>query len=825
MWPTSNHFCQWHQKPLEEDGGGDGGSSQTPKNYQHVLTLEFALKQINENPNILPNVSLGFHIYDSYRNARMTHQNILQLLSTWEKIVPNFKCDTKKNMIAIIGGLDSEISFHMATILATYKIPQIAYCILSSARNIRTQLPSFYRVVPNEDYQFKGIVQLLQHFQWTWVGIIVSDDGNGESFVETLTPLLSQHGICTALSERTPALSQVVEIVQIIEAIRAKAISLTNSKIKVFVVNAELQTTEWLKWLMHFHSVFEDNTEVSFGKVWVMTAQWQFSSEMIQQYFDVQHLYGTLSFAIHSNEVPEFPKFLQMLHPSPGKGSDFFKIFWEEAFGCSFTNSNESIGNNDKCSGQEKLESLPGALFEMSMTGQSYSIYNAVQAIAHALHKLLSSKPKLRATVGKHGFEDLQPWQLHPFLMSISFNNTVGDLVTFDENGELADGFDIINWVTFANQSFLRMKVGSIFPDQKFTLNEEAISWHRTFNQVVPIAWCNDNCHPGYSRKKKEGEPFCCYDCVPCPEGKISDEKDLDDCFKCQEGQYPNKNRDQCLPKLKNFLSFSEPLGMILSFLPLSFSLITASVVGVFIKHNNTPIVKANNRDLAYSLLISLLLCFLCSLLFIGLPQRVTCCLRQTAFAIIFSVAVSCILAKTITVVLAFMATKPGSRMRNWVGKQLANSILLACSFIQASICALWLCTAPPFPDLDMHSLAEEIILECNEGSFMMFYCVLGYLGFLAIVSFIVAFFARKLPSTFNEAKFITFSMLVFCSVWLSFVPAYLSTKGKYMVAVEIFSILASSAGLLGCIFSPKCYIIILRPELNIKGQLIRKNY
>ncbi|XP_066486312.1 vomeronasal type-2 receptor 26-like [Tiliqua scincoides] len=372
-------------------------------------------------------------------------------------------------------------------------------------------------------------------------------------------------------------------------------------------------------------------------------------------------------------------------------------------------------------------------------------------------------------------------------------------MVSFDEGGESAAGFDLINWITFPNQTFLKIK-------------------------VLPLAICNDNCLPGYSRKKKEGKPFCCYDCVPCPDGKISEQKDMDECFKCPEDQFPNRKRDRCLPKVIVFLSFTEPLGMALVFLTLSFALITALVLGIFIRNKNTPIVIANNRDLTYTLLVSLLLCFLSTLLFLGQPHSITCYLCQTAFGVIFSVAVSCVLAKTVTVVLAFMATKPGSRMRKWVGKGLANSIVLSCSLIQVSICAVWLCTAPPFPVLNMHSLAEEMILECNEGSVTMFYCVLGYLGFLAALSFSVAFLARKLPDSFNEAKFITFSMLVFCSVWLSFVPSYLSTKGKFMVAVEIFSILASGAGLLSCIFSPKCYFIILRPELNSKNQLIRRH-
>ncbi|KAM9481483.1 extracellular calcium-sensing receptor-like [Clarias gariepinus] len=340
----------------------------------------------------------------------------------------------------------------------------------------------------------------------------------------------------------------------------------------------------------------------------------------------------------------------------------------------------------------------------------------------------------------------------------------------------------------------------------------------------VPVSMCTAECPQGTRKAMKKGLPVCCFDCLPCTDGEFSNVTGSLECYHCPPEFWSNSQRTACVPREVEYLSFNETMGITLTTVAVCGAMITAAVGVVFVYYRQTPIVKANNSELSFLLLVSLKLCFLCSLVFVGQPSLWSCRLQQAAFGISFVLCISCILVKTIVVLVAFRSARPGSAaLIKWFGPGQQRGSVLFFTCIQVIICALWLSLSPPFPHRNLSIQGSKITLECMVGSVTGFSLVLGYIGLLAAVCFLLAFFARKLPDNFNEAKFITFSMLIICAVWITFVPAYVSSPGKYSVAVEIFAILASSFGLLISIFAPKCYIILLKPENNSKKFLMGK--
>ncbi|XP_048196598.1 vomeronasal type-2 receptor 116-like [Perognathus longimembris pacificus] len=782
---------------LEMDHGNNEASrqdAQAPifKDYQFVLALAFAIDEINKNPFLLHNLTLGFDIHDvQFRGWKIFKNPFIWLFGKYK--IPNYSCMRDSRSVAAITGPSAITSDNIGTLLGLYSFPQFTIGSFDNALNDHSKFPALYQMASKDTSIAAAMVSLLLHFSWSWVGLLTSKDENGSWILAEVKEEMVKNKICVAyeLVISSQDLSHLFNVMGIYNKINKSTASVLiiygdNDSLKVLMISIE--------------QIFMQ------GKVCIMNSEWDFTNK--RKYFMLGSLHTPLMFTHHHVVVSGFTDFVKTVNPSKYPEDFLLARLWFLSFNCS--DSKSDCVTWDNCPHDASLDWLPGHIFDMTMSGESYNVYNAVYAVTQAFHELLLRQTEVQAMENRKETV-LSPKQLHPFLKNIQFYSSTGHQVILDEKSKLDPEYDIVNIWNFPEGLELAVKIGKFSPyalhGNQLSLSEDMVQWSIGATET-PHSVCTESCGPGFRKSPQEGKAACCFDCTLCPENAIANGTDMDQCVTCPDHQYANTERNQCLLRAASFLAFGDALGMALACIALCFSMLTAVVLGIFVKHQDTAIVKANNRALSYNLLISLIFCFLCSLLFLGRPNTITCILQQITFGVVFTVAVSTVLAKTVTVVLAFKATSPGRRMRWLLVSGAPKFIIPICTLMQVTLCGHWLRTSPPFIDTDTHSEHGHIIILCNKGSLTAFYCVLGYLGSLALASFTVAFIARNLPDTFNEAKFLTFSMLVFCSVWITFLPVYHSAKGKVMVAVEVFSILASGGGLLCCIFVPKCYII-----------------
>ncbi|XP_062861015.1 extracellular calcium-sensing receptor-like [Trichomycterus rosablanca] len=772
--------------------------------FQYSQSLIYAVEEINNNSSLLPGVSLGYKIYDTCSSTTIGVRVAMTLINENENSNLEELCAKPAQVQAIIGETYSSVSMAIAKSIGPFSIPLISHYSTCECLSDKSKYPSFLRTVPSDYYQSRALAEMVKFFGWTWVGAIRSDDDYGKNGMATFTEAAEQLGICLEYSLPFFRTYSHEKVLRIIEQIKSS----TSRVIVGFLDSWDMET---LLPLFLEHNVT--------GYQWVGTEAWISESELATM--DKHHILGgAIGLSIPHTKVTGLKEFILDVHSLKSAAGSIFTEFWETLFNCKYSMQNDSEDFRSVCTGKERLSDVENTFTDMTLMPIFSNVYKGVYAIAHTLHKVLGCEETCPTK------NQPDPFTFLEHLRKVHFKTRDGEEVYFDKNGDPVAKYEIINWHLNKDQKHEFVTVGiydSSKPgDDRLVVNTQSIMWALNTNQV-PVSVCSESCPPGMRKAVQKGKPICCFDCIPCAEGEISNITDSIECEQCFQDFWSNSQRNECIRKEIEYLSYKETMGILLTTVSIIGAFMTMVIAVIFFRHKNTPIVRANNSELSFLLLFSLTLCFLCSLTFIGQPSEWSCMLRHTAFGITFVLCISCVLGKTVVVLMAFRASLPGSNIMKWFGPPQQRLSVLAFTLIQVIICVCWLIISPPFPFKNLKYFKEKIILECHLGSSVGFWAVLGYIGILALLCFVSAFLARKLPDNFNEAKFITFSMLIFCAVWITFIPAYVSSPGKFTVAVEIFAILASSFGLLFCIFLPKCYIIILKPEKNTKKQMMGK--
>uniref|UniRef100_A0A8C7YIN8 Olfactory receptor C family, x1 n=1 Tax=Oryzias sinensis TaxID=183150 RepID=A0A8C7YIN8_9TELE len=777
-------------------------------NYSRALrwmhTMTFAIKEINKRNDFLSNITLGFHIRDSCNDIPVSLKATLQLVN-----------GQPESNLSTEGDAGSGVSMALLRSLGSFHIPLVSYFASCSCLSNQKEFPTFMRTMPSDAFQIRALIQLVRYFGWTWVGVIGVESDYARFAIQLFLQESMHYGVCAAYTNFYPVELNQHALDELLNVIQMK----TSKVIVNFSGESEMQDI--------LREVQRRNMT---GLQWIASEAWATAKSLWEK--SGKLLQGTLGFAIQRAAViPGLHQHLTSLSPLSIHKTAFLAEFWEEMFKCRLNDSinthyhgEDTYHDRKMCKGTEKFDDVYSPYFDVTQLRVSYNVYKAVYLVAHSLQDMSDCKD------GKGPFQNgscanpknFKPWELLHYMKRTNFS-VLGKEVNFDQNGDPIAYYDLMNWQEMSDGSLSLVKVGfydaSLPSGQNLVINDSMIQWPNFALQALQSV-CSESCPPGFRVARRKGEPICCYDCIPCAEGEVSNATDSHECSPCSEDTWPNAARDLCIPKNVEFLSYYDALGILLCTTSVLGACMSFLVVVVFFKYKDTPIVRANNMELSFLLLVFLAICFLVSLLFIGEPSDWLCLIKFPAFGISFALCISCLLAKTSVVLMAFRARLPGSNVMKWFGPMQQRASVLLGTAVQVFVCLSWLLTAPPHANYNTNYHSSKIIIECVTGSEVGFWCVLGYIGFLACMCLVMAFLARKLPDNFNDAKFITFSMLIFFAVWITFIPVYMSTVGKFTVAVHVFAILASTLGLLLCIFAPKCYILLLRPDKNCKKKM-----
>nr|XP_016854403.1 PREDICTED: extracellular calcium-sensing receptor [Anolis carolinensis] len=563
--------------------------------------MVFAIEEINSASSLLPNITLGFRIFDSCQSVSRALWGTMQFLSGHQNAIPNFHCQHVPPQAGLIAEAGMTESRAIASVLNLYRYPQISYFDTGSMTNDKSQFPSFFRTIPSNKFQALGITHLVIYFAWKWVGLLATDSEYGKQGIEIVQEEIIKKRVCVAFLSWLPLSIDMVRVRDVVRTIMA-------SHARVIVAFCGLEIHPLLL------ELYQQKVE---GRVLLCSeAVGQASTFKDPKAFFMFD--GSLSVVSHKRPVPGLRDFLLGLQPVTSSKDIFIQEFWSKVFNCWWNQSYVQEEHVSRyCTGKENLKKDTNPFASMPGFGLTFSVYNAVYAIAHALHDMMEQEeprgPKNivnRTQVGSHGFN---LWKLHQYLRRVYFKNKVGEEVYFDEHGDPPALFDIYNTRLASADSLKFVRVGQVKPSQskELIINDSAIVWTGGRTEAV------------------------------CPWGDLKPDR-------CLEDQWPDQGQTMCLPKKELFLAFHEPLGASLASASVCGSIMPIMILAIFIAHQETPLVRANSRELSYLLLIGLALSSLCCLLFLGQPSHTSCLLRQVVFGMTFALCLSCILAKTI---------------------------------------------------------------------------------------------------------------------------------------------------------------------------------
>ncbi|XP_032588820.1 metabotropic glutamate receptor isoform X2 [Drosophila mojavensis] len=789
--------------PVHEKG--EGTPSCGPKVYnrgvQRLEAMLYAIDRVNNDTNILPGITIGVHILDTCsRDTYALNQSLQFVRASLNNLDTSvFECsDTsipqlRKNatsgpVFGVIGGSYSSVSLQVANLLRLFHIPQISPASTAKTLSDKSRFDLFARTVPPDTFQSVALVDIIKNFNWSYVSTIHSEGSYGEYGIEAFHKEATERHVCIAAAEKVPSAADD----KVFDAIIGKLLKKPNARGVILFTRAEdarriLLAAKRANLSQPFH--------------WVASDGWGKQQKLLEGLEDIAE--GAITVELQSEIIEDFDRYMMQLTPTSNKRNPWFAEYWEDTFNCVLPTSSASDKINKGDDSNQKEKVVCDDSFRLSdkvgyeQESKTQFVVDAVYAFAHALHNLHNDLcTQSDQNVGpQHHQHSESVWYRRPadrqsqacpnmasydgkdfynnYLLNVSFVDLAGSEVKFDRQGDGLARYDILNYQRLDNSSGYQYKViGKWF--NSLELNLDTLVWNKA--NEMPTSACSLPCEAGMI-KKQQGDT-CCWICDSCEAYEyVYDEQT---CRDCGPGLWPYPDKLSCFALNIQYMRWNSLFALV----PLAIAVLgitmTIIVIVLFARNHDTPLVRASGRELSYTLLFGILVCYCNTFALIAKPTIGSCVLQRFGIGVGFSIIYSALLTKTNRISRIFHSASKSAQRLKYISPQSQVVITTSLIAIQVLITMIWMIVEPPgtrfyYPD------RTEVILKCKIQDMSFLFSQL-YNMILITICTIYAIKTRKIPENFNESKFIGFTMYTTCIIWLAFVPIYFGTGNSYEI-------------------------------------------
>ncbi|XP_045148751.1 metabotropic glutamate receptor 4 isoform X4 [Echinops telfairi] len=456
------------------------GELKKEKGVHRLEAMLFALDRINNDPDLLPNITLGARILDTCsRDTHALEQSLTFVQALIEKDGTEVRCGSggppiitkPERVVGVIGASGSSVSIMVANILRLFKIPQISYASTAPDLSDNSRYDFFSRVVPSDTYQAQAMVDIVRALKWNYVSTLASEGSYGESGVEAFTqksredaevprggvfclgshrevsepgpgpkaPLLhwplpparwshqGEGGVCIAQSVKIPREPKSGEFDKIIR----RLLETSNARAVIIFANEDdirrvLEAARKANQTGHFF--------------WMGSDSWGSKIAPVLRLEEVAE--GAVTILPKRMSVRGFDRYFTSRTLDNNRRNIWFAEFWEDNFHCKLSrHALKKGGHVKKCTNRERI----GQDSAYEQEGKVQFVIDAVYAMGHALHAMHRDLCPGRVGLCPR-MDPVDGTQLLRYIRNVNFSGIAGNPVTFNENGDAPGRYDIYQY-------------------------------------------------------------------------------------------------------------------------------------------------------------------------------------------------------------------------------------------------------------------------------------------------------------------------------------------------------------------------------------------